>query len=87
MLGFLLFFGQLIFLWNFFRSIRSGAVAEQNPWNAATLEWTAPSPAGHGNWEGEIPEVHRWPYDYSIPGQPTDCTGQHIPAAQAPVTD
>ncbi len=36
-----------------------------NPYNANTLEWTAPIHAGHGNWEGDIPEVHRWPYDYN----------------------
>jgi hypothetical protein len=30
-----------------------------------TLEWTAPMEHIHGNWPGEIPEVHRWPYDYS----------------------
>ena len=36
-----------------------------NPWEATTLEWTAPINAGHGNWEGPIPHVHRWPYDLS----------------------
>ena len=36
-----------------------------NPWGATTLEWTAPINAGHGNWPGAIPEVHRWPYDLS----------------------
>jgi cytochrome c oxidase subunit 1 len=27
------------------------------PWGANTLEWTTPIRPGHGNWEGEIPEV------------------------------
>ena len=29
------------------------------------MEWTAPQEHMHGNWPGEIPHVHRWPYDYS----------------------
>jgi len=56
---------QLIFLANFFFSIRKGKKTVQNPWRSNTLEWTAPIKHMHGNWEGEIPEVHRWSYDYS----------------------
>ena len=33
----------------------------------------------HGNWEGKIPEVHRWAYDYSKPGYEEDFAQQHIP--------
>ncbi len=58
-------FAQLIFLANFFFSIKKGKKAEQNPWKGNTLEWTAPMEHMHGNWPGEIPEVHRWAYDYS----------------------
>ena len=56
---------QLIFLANFFFSIKKGKKAVQNPWKGNTLEWTAPIKHQHGNWTGEIPEVHRWAYDYS----------------------
>ena len=56
---------QLIFLANFFFSIAKGKRAEKNPWKGNTLEWTAPVEHMHGNWPGEIPEVHRWAYDYS----------------------
>ncbi|ANW96523.1 cytochrome c oxidase subunit I [Wenyingzhuangia fucanilytica] len=56
---------QIVFLVNFFMSIYKGKVASQNPWRANTLEWTTPVEHIHGNWPGEIPEVHRWPYDYS----------------------
>lgn len=56
---------QLIFLANFFFSIFKGKKAVQNPWRSNTLEWTAPVEHIHGNWPGEIPHVHRWPYDYS----------------------
>ncbi len=61
---------QFLFLFNFFYSIFKGRkLKEQNPWKANTLEWTTPIHAGHGNWPGEIPEVHRWPYDYSKDGR------------------
>jgi cytochrome c oxidase subunit 1 len=61
---------QLLFVFNFFYSIFKGRkVTTQNPWGAATLEWTTPIRPGHGNWEGEIPEVHRWAYDYSKDGR------------------
>jgi len=56
---------QLIFLANFFFSIKKGQKAVQNPWKGNTLEWTTPVEHMHGNWPGEIPEVHRWAYDYS----------------------
>lgn len=61
---------QLLFLFNFFYSIFKGRkVTSLNPWSANTLEWTTPLRPGHGNWPGEIPEVHRWPYDYGKDGQ------------------
>jgi len=58
-------FAQLIFLANFFFSIKKGPKAPRNPWKSTTLEWTAPVEHMHGNWPGEIPHVERWPYDYS----------------------
>jgi cytochrome c oxidase subunit I len=61
---------QLLFVFNFFYSIFKGRkVISQNPWGATTLEWTAPIRPGHGNWPGEIPEVHRWAYDYAKDGR------------------
>ncbi|MGB0869374.1 MAG: cytochrome c oxidase subunit I [Flavobacteriales bacterium] len=60
---------QFIFLFNFFYSIFKGSKSGQNPWRANSLEWTTPEERIHGNWPGEIPEVHRWPYDYSKPGK------------------
>ena len=61
---------QLMFVFNFFYSIFKGRkVTSQNPWGATSLEWTTPINPGHGNWEGEIPEVHRWAYDYSKDGR------------------
>jgi cytochrome c oxidase subunit I len=61
---------QLMFVFNFFYSIFKGRkVTNPNPWGANTLEWTTPLRPGHGNWEGEIPEVHRWAYDYAKDGR------------------
>ncbi|WP_343635867.1 cbb3-type cytochrome c oxidase subunit I [Fluviicola sp.] len=75
-------FGQLIFLFNFFYSIYRGPRAVQNPWRSNTLEWTTPVVHVHGNWPGAIPEVHRWPYDYSKPGAEEDFIPQIVPLAE-----
>jgi cytochrome c oxidase subunit 1 len=56
---------QLVFVYNFIHSIFYGKRGDQNPWKSNTLEWTTPTEHIHGNWPGEIPEVHRWSYDYS----------------------
>lgn len=73
---------QFLFILNFFYSIYKGRkVTTLNPWNSTTLEWTTPINPGHGNWEGEIPEVHRWPYDYSKDG--VDFVDQITPLTEA----
>lgn len=56
---------QLVFLYNFISSVFYGKKATQNPWKSNSLEWTTPVEPLHGNWPGDIPSVHRWPYDYS----------------------
>lgn len=72
------FAAQLLFVLNFFYSIFKGRkVTTTNPWGATTLEWTTPINPGHGNWIGEIPEVYRWPYDYSKNGK--DFVPQTVP--------
>lgn len=70
---------QLVFLFNFFYSIFYGKKAPRNPWRATTLEWTTPVEHMHGNWPGAIPEVYRWPYDYSKPGYEEDFVPQTVP--------
>ncbi len=84
--AFVLGAAQLIFLLNFFWSLARGPRAERNPWKSSTLEWTAPSPPPHGNWGATPPRVHRWPYEYSVPGAAEDYTPQTVPAAAVPVT-
>ncbi|ASU32798.1 cytochrome c oxidase subunit I [Mucilaginibacter xinganensis] len=73
---------QLAFAFNFVHSIFWGKKTVQNPWNANTLEWTAPIEHVHGNWIGEIPTVYRWPYDYSKPGHDEDFIPQNVPFSQ-----
>ena len=71
---------QILFVVNFFLSIWKGRkVTTKNPWSATTLEWTTPIRPGHGNWEGAIPEVHRWAYDYSKPDSKEEFIPQTTP--------
>lgn len=75
----IVFLGQLVFVVNFFYSIFKGRKVEAektvdgygyaNPWGTTTIEWSAPIDRLHGNWPGDIPSVHRWPYDYSVNGR------------------
>ena len=66
MSAFCLGIAQILFFVNFIWSLFGGKKAEDNPWEANTLEWTAPSPPGHGNFD-VTPTVHRGPYEYSSP--------------------
>ncbi|MFT6165412.1 MAG: cytochrome c oxidase subunit 1 [Vicingaceae bacterium] len=72
-------FAQLFFIFNIFYSMFKGPKAPQNPWESTTLEWTTPVKHLHGNWPGELPVVHRWPYDYSKPGMEEDFIPQTEP--------
>lgn len=66
----IVFATQLLFVFNYFFSMYKGRrLTNPNPWGSNTLEWTTPIHPGHGNWPGEIPEVHRWAYDYSKDGR------------------
>ena len=67
--------GQIFFIFNIFYSMFRGPKAPQNPWRSTTLEWTTPVEHLHGNWPGELPEVHRWAYDYSKVDENGDFVG------------
>ena len=71
----------LIFFVNFFYSMFKGPKAPRNPWNSTTLEWTVPSPPGHGNFE-VTPTVYNGPYEYSVPGMDQDFLPQNQPAPE-----
>ena len=71
---------QLMFVYNLIVSLKRGKEAGGNPWHATTLEWQTPqTPPGHGNWGKELPVVHRWAYDYSVPGATEDFVPQNQP--------
>lgn len=66
------FTAQFLFIFNFFYSMYKGrklTERNRNPWHSTTMEWTTPVHPPHGNWISEIPEVHRWPYDYGKDGR------------------
>jgi len=63
---------QVIFIFNFFWSMRRGKKAEVNPWHATSLEWTIPSPPPHDNFGDKEPVVYHGPYEYSVPDAPED---------------
>jgi cytochrome c oxidase subunit 1 len=69
---------QILFVVNFFWSLFAGPRAERNPWRANTLEWVAPTPTPHGNFE-TIPTVYRGPYEYSSPESEEDYLPQDRP--------
>ncbi|MBK8081891.1 MAG: cbb3-type cytochrome c oxidase subunit I [Saprospiraceae bacterium] len=77
---------QLVFVINFFYSIWYGKkMKTKNPWGANSLEWTTPIEPIHGNWPGNLPVVHRWPYDYSKDER--EFIPQHIPLKEGEIGD
>lgn len=84
----MLFVGQLPFIFNFFYSIFAGRRVNSNPWSATTLDWAATTspPLGHGNFH-HLPVVKRGPYEYSPPGYDVDFLPQHadVPDDAPPV--
>jgi len=76
----LLGFSQFIFLGNLLWNIWKGKrVTSDNPWHANSLEWSTPTPPGHGNWPGSVPTVYHGPYEYSHPAMAEDYAPQWIP--------
>ncbi len=70
---------QVIFAANFIYSMFWGPTVGRNPWHANGLEWTAPSPPGHGNFDFQ-PIVYRGPYEYGSPEVDED----YYPQTQPP---
>src|SRR5476651_970000 len=69
---------QIPFIINFAFSWKYGRKVSDNPWEATTMEWSAPSPPPHGNFLHPM-AAYRGPYEYSVPGHPTDFTPQSEP--------
>ena len=66
---------QIPFIFNFFWSIRKGEkTADDNPWQATTIEWAAPSPPPHGNFLERPAGVPRAVPSTAFPARPrTSC--------------
>lgn len=74
---------QLPFIVNFFWSLAFGRRTGENPWEAATLEWAAPSPPRlRGNFDAP-PRAWRSPFAYSEPGASRDVAPQWQPEETA----
>jgi cytochrome c oxidase subunit I len=69
--------GVLVFLWNLFASLRNGAPAGDDPWDAWSLEWSTTSPPPPHNfatipevrsrrplWDLKHPEAPDWKYEH-----------------------
>ena len=70
---------QLVFIANLIWSTFKGKKSGRNPWQATSLEWqTAQFPPGHGNWGEQLPQVHRWAYDFSVPQVKDDFIPQNF---------
>ena len=67
--GYLIAISVIIFLVNFFVSIKKGEKAEGNIWNSRSPEWQAPSPLPVHNYEKPF-EVVGEPYDYGLKDAP-----------------
>jgi cytochrome c oxidase subunit 1 len=76
---------QLVFIVNFFYSMFAGRKCGRNPWHGTTLEWDAPSPPPHGNFDKPL-NVFRGPYEYSVPGADKDYSPQTEPPASSPAS-
>jgi cytochrome c oxidase subunit 1 len=78
----------MIFLFNLVWSRTRGKPSGGNPWKATTLEWLTPqTPPVHGNWGPNLPVVHRWAYDYSVPGAAQDFLPQTMAPDDVPKED
>jgi cytochrome c oxidase subunit 1 len=85
----ILMFGTLFGLINVIKSWKGGKMASSNPWGAATLEWTIPSPPPDYNF-AELPQVKsRYPLWNMKGGEKLvhettyeEEKGRHVPTSQ-----
>ncbi len=80
---------QIPFIINFFMCLKKGEKVSDNHWGATTLDWTIPNCPPHGNFLDSnhhfvAPEVHRGPYEYSVPGEAQDFSPQNKKPVTSP---
>ena len=79
---------QFILIYNIVVSLKMGKPSGKNPWKANSLEWLTPDvPPTHGNWGEKLPVVHRWAYDYGVPGAKEDYITQTTPPSEVVHTE
>ncbi|MDQ2835096.1 MAG: cbb3-type cytochrome c oxidase subunit I [Acidobacteriota bacterium] len=81
---------QLLFVVNLVRSLRHGAIAGKNPWQATTLEWHPdlnPFAPSHASDRREMPEicVHRAPCHYQFTSDADSFLPQWVDATFVPI--
>ena len=88
MAAFIVGAAQFILIFNIIKTLKTGKPAGHNPWQANSLEWLTPSvPPEHGNWGDNLPVVHRWPYDFNVPGAKEDYITQTTPPSEVVGTE
>ena len=74
--------GVALFIFDFFRSLKHGAIAGNNPWDAPTLEWSVSSPPPPYNF-AVIPVVRsRHPLWAERLGEAASTTGAELPVLE-----
>jgi cytochrome c oxidase subunit 1 len=66
--SYLIAFGVLLFVINWFRSMKKGKIAGNDPWGGATLEWSIPSPPPDYNFAVLPTVTSRTPMWHGDPG-------------------
>ena len=88
MAAFIVGAAQFILIYNIIKTLKVGKKAGHNPWKANSLEWlTSTVPPEHGNFGERLPVVHRWPYDFSVPGAKDDFIPQTTPPSEVVHTE
>jgi cytochrome c oxidase subunit I len=83
--GLVIALGGVLFIVNVLRSRRSGAVSDNNPWKAGTLEWGAASPPENYNFELQPVVTSRYPV-WEPPEKHAAVTGMREDRREALVT-
>ena len=66
--GFVIFASVLVCIYNLIKSIKTGEIADSNPWKSRSPEWLLPTPIPEHNYANHPFEVVGEPYDYGLEG-------------------